>query len=196
MGSTKYFGLPSTASITVAGITVSGLTASLPVFSGSGKALESKSIADTKTALGIVTNAIAGSSTGHQIRSFCLVIQDGTNADTIKCKIRGSDDTYGYNQTTYGPTDNITLGGGKTGQFTLSNSGETLTVDPGVTAVGVIGISFIYNGNNLTKPFFTTAIASGGSISMSFSTTTGGTLDLRTINTGEIAVQISYISSN
>lgn len=68
-------------------------------------------------------NAIIGDSSGRVLRQVQLTIDDGTNANTLKCTVASL-----WNGDTIGVTDNVAKGA-TTGDFTLDANGEYLIVE-------------------------------------------------------------------
>jgi hypothetical protein len=141
-------------------------------------------------------NAILGSSSSHQLRSLALYIADGTNADTIKCRLSVD---YGYNNSGLGLSFEDNLGkSGSTTNFSLSADGSTLTVTvPSKTVSGtILSWSTIYDSSGLSYTGITPS-NSTGKIVLQFVNSSGGAVDLTTITSSkETDLLLTFITTN
>ena len=121
VGSNVTLSLPQAiatgSSPTFAGLTLSGLTASEPVFTGSGKALASGSLSGNTTELATVTGALTNGDFAYFDASG-NVKDSGSSASTFAPATSGQAILYGNNA---GGFSNVTIGTG------LSFTGGTLS---------------------------------------------------------------------
>lgn len=98
-------------------------------------------------------NAILGDAPGRVMRIVELKIEDGTNANTIKCTV-----TSVWNGDIIAETDNI-VKDGTTGNFDLSSSGKALTIiNAGLTgnALAVFNNLVYHDASAAFNPIFIT----------------------------------------
>lgn len=129
---------------------------------------------------------------GRVVRSSKLVIDNGTNASTLKCTL-----TSNFNGDAIAETDNIAKDA-TTGNYTLDSDGYVLLIEAaGLTgnAVKVLNVSILSNasGTALTCDFTVTS----SDISLHFKNATDATSqDLTSlVDTGAISVMITYITT-
>ena len=144
VGSNVTLSLPQAiatgSSPTFAGLTLSGLTASEPVFTGSGKALASGSLSGNTTELATVTGALTNGDFAYFDASG-NVKDSGSSASTFAPATSGQAILYGNNA---GGTSNVTIGTG------LSFTGGTLSNSSVPVYVGTP--SSIYSVNTVYGP--------------------------------------------
>ena len=134
----------------------------------------------------------ADGTAGRTIRTTELMIDDGTNAATLKCDL-----TTVWNGHTIAETDNVAKGA-TTGNFTLDATGYALKIEAsGLDSTNCVAVLSAVIGQNLSTTEIT---VSGKHLSNDiylrfFNTATGGTVDLTTlVDTGRIHVNIAYIT--
>jgi hypothetical protein len=160
------------------GFTIAGGTAS--------KTLTVSADADTK-------DIIKGDGTaGRVIRVALFVIDNGTNAATLKCSTQSR-----WNGDVNAETNNVAKDA-TTGVWTLNAGGNILTLlSTGITgdAVAVLSGQVIYNATATAITF--NAYANGNNIVMVFyNATSGAAVDVTTlVDTGAIWGNITYITS-
>jgi len=139
----------------------------------------------------LTTDPIGGDGTaGRVIRGSHLVIDNGTNAATLKCTLSSR-----WNGDAIAQTDNIAKGA-TTGHFTLNADGTTLRIE----AAGLTG-NALYAFFNLSHNASGTAVNCYGFISSNDITfylrdaAAGTNLDMTTlVDTGNFYVDILYIT--
>ena len=139
-----------------------------------------------------VNNGILGdAAAGRVIRVLRVIINNGTNAATLKCSAVSV-----WNGDAVAEEDNLGKGG-DTGNFALAAGGAILTIqDSGLsgTAVGIVAVSPVYNvcGTSVTV---LPGIA-GGLVLHLYVSLTGAEPDLTTlVDTGQIQFLVTYITS-
>jgi len=101
-------------------------------------------------ALVFASLVISGDGTaGRVLRALILIIEDGTNADTLKCTTTSS-----FNGDVIGVTDNIAKNA-TTGSFSLSAAGNALTVEL-ADVTGILSASKILDDTALTFMIYPT----------------------------------------
>ena len=140
VGSNVTLSLPQAiatgSSPTFAGLTLSGLTASEPVFTGSGKALASGSLSGNTTELATVTGALTNGDFAYFDASG-NVKDSGSSASTFAPATSGQAILYGNNA---GGTSNVTIGTG------LSFTGGNLSQS------GAVGVPASKSFSNVYGP--------------------------------------------
>ena len=125
------------------------------------------------------------------LRIADLLIQDGTNANTLKITMRQV-----WNGDTAALTDNVAKGG-TTGIYNLSAGGGDLKIlDAGITGtvVGLLLGDFL-NISDLTTIANCHPSISGADIVFSHTTANGTEVDLTAITTNYIVITFLYITS-
>ena len=88
---------------------------------------------------------ISGDGTaGRVLRSSKLTVDDGSNANTLKCTFAST-----FNGDTIAETDNVAKGA-TTGDFTLDADGKTAKIEAAGLSGNVIGILAVWIQNNLS----------------------------------------------
>ena len=123
---------------------------------------------------------------GRVLKSLKLTIEDGTNADTIKCTTASM-----FNGDAIGATDNVAKNA-TTGSFTLNAAGTALTIEL-ADVVGLLSCAIIYNDSALS--FVPLPAVTGNDLVITAYALDVG-VDLTTIAAGKsIQVLIGYITS-
>uniref|UniRef100_A0A6M3K3B9 Uncharacterized protein n=1 Tax=viral metagenome TaxID=1070528 RepID=A0A6M3K3B9_9ZZZZ len=130
---------------------------------------------------------------GRVLRRFRLTIADGTNAATIKPKTANL-----WNGDAVAEENNLAKSG-DTGNFSLDVTGSVLTIDAaGLTgnAIAQLDTTVIYNAS--ATDLNARGAVAGNNLTILFTnSTTAAALDLTTlVDTGEIRLDISYITSS
>ena len=146
-------------------------------------------IASTGAEIDAAVVALLGDGTaGRVLRRLYLLVEDGTNANTIKCTISSE-----WNGDADGPTDNCALGA-TTGNFTLNAGGTNLIIEAAalsgnvIMAIGSVG----FNATGLAISVRVTAATND--ISIWVSKTTGWTDMAVLTDTGAFGLQILYLT--
>ena len=155
---------------------------------GSGNLTFKDAVAGTKI-LSDVINQIDGDGTvGRVLRRIRLNIEDGTNANTIKCNVIDI-----WNGDTIAVTDNI-VKNGTTGDFTLSANGNLLKIEStGLTGNAIMSFGtpyFIFS-----SAFVTVYSLEGDIINSFYNLSTGALVDLTAlVDTGAVGVDVLYMT--
>lgn len=137
---------------------------------------------------------ISGDGTGGRVLKLSsLKVEDGTNADTIKCTM-----TSIWNGTTLGAEDNL----GKaadTGNFNLNAGGDTITVEAAAFSGNIVGCLGTVIYKNSSDSYATVcAVATANNMVITYKDAqSGAVLDLTSILTAseEITVYILYLTA-
>jgi hypothetical protein len=126
-------------------------------------------VADSGVAATDIQNAIEGDTNGRQFRQIYLKIDDGTNANTLKCTVGNL-----YNGDTIAETDNVAKDA-TTGHFTLSVAGSQIEIeDAGLSGKVVMAHgNLAYDQSGTTNPIVTVE-ASGNNILVEYMTGAAG----------------------
>jgi hypothetical protein len=137
---------------------------------------------------------ISGDGTGGRVlRLSSLKIEDGTNADSIKCTM-----TSLWNGTTLTPEDNL-ADSGDTGNFNLNSDGDTITIEAAAfqgNVIACLGTSIYKNSSDAVLDVCATA-SSNKMVVTYKAALTGAAYDLPTNLTSgeEVTVYIYYITA-
>jgi hypothetical protein len=132
-----------------------------------------------------------GASTGRNVfRAIRLVVNDGTNASTIK--VRATDH---FNGDVIAEVDNIAKGV-PTGGFTLHAAGTLLTIEASLLTGNCVGVPMIVIPYNATGTFYSAeGNASANDIAISVYTVSGAQTDITTItDSGRFDVYVQYVT--
>ena len=143
----------------------------------------------TFNALGV----LADGTSGRTMRSVYLLVQNGTNAATLKCEVINI-----WNGDTVASTDNIAKGA-TTGVFNMEADGSSVYwLDTGITGDSIYAIGNLTNNTTGTQ-ILITVIKKTSPAGIEFSArnvTTGTQYDLTTlVDSGNMTVQIMYLTS-
>lgn len=137
---------------------------------------------------------ISGDGTGGRVfRLSSLKVEDGTNADSIKCTLSSI-----WNGTTLAAEDNL-ADSGDTGNFNLNAGGDTITIEAAAfqgNVIAVLGTFTAYNNSDHMLDVAATASSNNMVITYKYSGT-GAVLDMPTeLTAGEyILIYIFYITA-
>jgi len=133
---------------------------------------------------------LEGSSSRAVLRKIQLAILDGTNANTLKCTV-----TSKWNGDAINQTDNIAKNA-TTGNFTLDDGGDTLTIEAaGLTGNVIMAMGYV-RSNASEVPITLSIDALSNDIRIRTFDLTGSAEDLTAlVDTGNIYVSILYLTS-
>jgi hypothetical protein len=139
------------------------------------------------------TDVIKGDGTaGRVMRKVLLTIKDGTTPSTIKCQT-----TSQWNGDAMGEEDNLAKGTPGTNFSLAFDGGSLILLNAGISGdcVCIISSSLYYNASAVALTVGGKYHASGLQV-VFYNGTTGAVVDLSTlVDTGEINVQIVYVTS-
>jgi len=136
-------------------------------------------------------DAIRGDGTANRyLRSIYLVVDNGSNADTLKCTVGSR-----FNGDTIAETDNIAKEA-TTGNFTLSANGQVLTIEAAGLTGNVLFAIGVCHLNETGVDVTTYAKALSNDIRMIlYATTNGGGQDLTAlVDTSALYFDILYLT--
>jgi hypothetical protein len=142
---------------------------------------------------GLLGQVLGDGTAGRVLRSLRLLIQDGTNVNTIKCTVISL-----WNGDAIAATDNISKGA-TTGDFTLNAAGDSLTIEAsGLTGncVAVFSASFIYNDTGTDIPIINFNVTANDIWTKYYTNFGGATADLTAVLAGAagLYIVINYLT--
>lgn len=147
---------------------------------------------DKRWILQFFYDAVKGDGTsGRVLRRSVLTIDDGTNADTLKCTL-----TSVWNGDTIAETDNVPKGG-TAGNFTLNAGGTILTVEAaGLAGNAVAALSGEIHDNTSTVALQSKVDVSSNDLRFfGYGTADGAAKDLTVlVDTGSLFCDITYLT--
>lgn len=134
---------------------------------------------------------IHGDGTAGRVRrGIRLIIDDGTDASTLKCTVESS-----WNGDTIATTDNI-VKDDTTGNFTLDSNGKILTIEAAGLSGNVKHVQAFLDANDSGTPLFPSGLATSNDIAIRLRANAGGVPQDMTVlvDTGPVYLEITYIT--
>jgi len=136
-------------------------------------------------------NAIRSGTANCFLRCSSLMIEDGTNANTLKCTL-----TNRFNGNSITETDNIVKKDATTGHFNLTAGGKQLSIENASLSGLVLWAGQVGYQNTTGNDISCRIYKSADNIKIVFfNATTGTTWDITSlVDTGALIVEIQYIT--